>query len=166
MILTSIIPSNILAALRTYIRNYVASLVPSPSAICITDNNGGLLTAIAGETNVNTETETKALVGSRFSQNGVGLITNGGDSTYFLVSYSITINSLSNGIFSFSISKEGTILEESTQSVKVSSGFTYTISSTFLALIQESNTIKLIAEGDNGNEFVTENLTISISKLN
>jgi hypothetical protein len=116
MILQNIIPTNILAALRTYIRNYVDSL--QNAFLNYYDYQSGSVTSFTGP---NTWTELMVTSVISFAQGGLtvtnGVVTNNGTTANYQLSASITINGEASNQIEFCFAKNESEVESTYQSV-------------------------------------------------
>lgn len=116
MILQNIIPTNILAALRTYIRNYVDSL--QKAYLNYYDYRSGRITSFS-EPNTFTELMVRSVMpfskGS-LSETG-GVVTNTGTTANYQISASISITGVATDQIQFCFGKNSSESEESSQSV-------------------------------------------------
>lgn len=116
MILQNIIPTNILAALRTYIRNYVDSL--QKAYLNYYDYKSGRITSFS-EPNTFTElmvTSVQGFVQGNLSETG-GVVTNIGTTANYQISASISVTGVAADEIQFCFGKNTAASEESSQSV-------------------------------------------------
>lgn len=116
MILQNIIPTNILAALRTYIRNYVDSL--QKAYLNYYDYKSGSITSFS-ELNTFTElmvTSVMPFSNGSLSETG-GVVTNTGTTANYQISASISVTGVAADEIQFCFGKNTAASEESNQSV-------------------------------------------------
>jgi hypothetical protein len=124
MILTSIIPSNILSALRTYIRNYVDSLNnPQKAYLSFYDYSSESVTNL----NADEWTELIMVATEGFSFDGLsfadnGIITNVGGEKILKAEAIISISGSNGREIDLAFFKNGSIIPDSEQSVVLDSG--------------------------------------------
>lgn len=121
MILKNIIPSNVLSALRTYIRNYVDSLaIPTISYGSYYEVAGTNDTTFSNaNVYVNLSCDSSSVISSGFSVSR-NKITNIGSSAITLVSAILAISGTDGDNIGFAIFKNGSLIPSSEQRIIIS----------------------------------------------
>ncbi len=168
-ILKNIIPSNVLSALRTYIRNYVDSNLPQDKAYCVfSDYTTNTTTNFSTESYVPVSfTLSDIIKSSQFSGNSNVITYTTGDNINVIINVVISgynVTSVSN-IVGFVIYKNGDAIPSSiVTDIILDSGS----SVSFMCGVELSrnDTIQIYAQafGDSFN-FELENINISITQV-
>lgn len=124
MILTSIIPSNILAALRTYIRNYVASLNAPKAYLNFYDFSSNSITnfPVLEQWQPVIMDAIQGYSYDGLSVSSEGIVTNNGGTKIIFIQGITSISGPNNKEIEFSFFKDGVLVPDSVQSVITDGG--------------------------------------------